>query len=145
MKSGSLRSCDWSSLSFFRICFSIPLTFLFSKLQQSFLSIRSSQLFHQNASSRFPETRLLFRHSLSCDRSYFLFRFAPVHQSAATFFRYRSFRFPVWILLTFHWMIHVLNKLPQPSSTLLFLAIERCFQHFKKFARYTDIPRFPDP
>jgi hypothetical protein len=42
-------------------------------------------------------------------------------------------------------MTHVLNKLPGPPSALFFLAIERCFQHFKKLARYTDIFRFPDP
>jgi hypothetical protein len=42
-------------------------------------------------------------------------------------------------------MTHVLNKLPDPSSALFSLAIERRFQHFKKLARYTDIFRFPDP
>jgi hypothetical protein len=42
-------------------------------------------------------------------------------------------------------MTHVLNKLPEPSSALFSLAIERRIRPFKMPARYTDVIRFPDP
>jgi hypothetical protein len=42
-------------------------------------------------------------------------------------------------------MTHVLNKLPEPSSALFSLAIERRIRPFKMPAHYTDVIRFPDP
>ena len=123
----------------------IPLTSLFSKLHRSFLSIRSSPLFHQNAPACFPEGLFLFGHFLSCDWPCFLFYFPSLHQLAATFFKNHLLRSPGRILLTFYWMTHVLNKLPEPSSALFSLAIERRIRPFKMSARYTDVIRFPDP
>jgi hypothetical protein len=42
-------------------------------------------------------------------------------------------------------MTHVLNKLPELSSALFSLSIERRIRPFKMPARYTDVIRFPDP
>jgi hypothetical protein len=64
---------------------------------------------------------------------------------AATFFKNRKTSFSCLKLTSFPLDDPVLNNPPDPSSSLFFLAIERCFRHLKILARYTGALRFPDP